>query len=49
VAEITNKASDVFFWVALGLTPLQEGGRNEDRLKDLLKKIDDMPEDIEPL
>lgn len=49
VSKIADRASCVFLWVALVLKTLQEGCRNGDRLKDLLKKIDDIPEDIEPL
>ena len=49
VSEIADKASGVFLWVALVLKTLREGYRNGDRLTTLLRKIDDMPEDIERL
>jgi hypothetical protein len=49
VSKIADKASGVFLWVALVLKTLREGCRNGDRLKTLLNKIDDLPDDIERL
>jgi len=49
VSEIADKATGVFLWVVLVLKTLREGYRNGDRLTTLLRKIDDMPEDIERL
>ena len=43
MSEIANKAGGVLLWVALMLKTLQEGCRNKDRLKDLLRKIDNIP------
>ncbi|KAK0628372.1 hypothetical protein B0T17DRAFT_151498 [Bombardia bombarda] len=47
--EIVRKANGIFLWVALVLKAMQEGCRNRDRLNDLLRKLDEIPEEIEPL
>jgi hypothetical protein len=47
VNEIVSKASGVFLWVYLVVRSLMEGLTNADRMDDLLRRLDRLPEDLE--
>ena len=47
VRLIAKKAEGVFFWVYLAVRDLLEGIRDGDRLRDLFRKVDGFPPDLE--
>ena len=47
IQGITDKASGVFLWVVLVVRSLLQGLRNEDGLKDLQRRLDLIPADLE--
>jgi hypothetical protein len=47
VTEIVSKASGVFLWVYLVVRSLMDGLTNADRMDDLLRRLDQLPEDLE--
>jgi 23S rRNA C2498 (ribose-2'-O)-methylase RlmM len=49
VGEIANKASGVFLWVMIVVQSLLEGLRDADRLSDLRKRLDGLPDELEEL
>ena len=48
-AEITSKANGVFLWVVLVTKSLLNGLRNYDHISDLLRRLEDLPGDLEEL
>jgi hypothetical protein len=49
VKAIVEKSDGVFLWVSLVLRQLEEGLINGDRMKDLQRKIDSLPNDLEKM
>lgn len=49
VNHVTTKASGVFLWVVLVVRSLLDGLTNGDRLEDLQRRLDDIPDDLEGL
>jgi hypothetical protein len=49
ISEIIKKADGVFFWVTLVLMSLRKGYLARDRFQDLIQKVNQMPEGMEPL
>lgn len=49
VREIVSRACGVFLWVILAVRSLLEGLRNEDSIRDLLLRLEELPADIEEL
>ncbi|OCL04896.1 hypothetical protein AOQ84DRAFT_299951 [Glonium stellatum] len=47
--DITEKASGVFLWVRLVVRSLLRGIANGDRVIDLMRRLEDLPEDLEML
>ncbi|KAB5579951.1 hypothetical protein GE09DRAFT_1212413 [Coniochaeta sp. 2T2.1] len=47
--EVVNKAAGVFIWVKLVVKSLLEGLGSYDRLSDLKRRLNDLPEDLEDL
>jgi len=47
--DITEKASGVFLWVRLAVQSLLRGIADGDRVVDLMKRLEDLPEDLEML
>ena len=47
--SITEKASGVFLWVRLAVQSLLRGLANGDRMIDLARRLEDLPEDLEML
>jgi hypothetical protein len=47
--NITNKASGVFLWVVLVVRSLIEGLTDGDRISDLQRRLDELPEELEDL
>jgi hypothetical protein len=48
VSEIVGKAKGVFLWVYLVVASLLEGLSNEDDIADLLRRLSDIPADLNP-
>ncbi|KAJ4399203.1 hypothetical protein N0V85_006085, partial [Neurospora sp. IMI 360204] len=49
VNEIVKRSEGVFLWVALVIRSLQKGLQNHDNLKEMRKRLDQLPSDIEKL
>ena len=47
VTEIVDKASGVFLWVRLVVRSLMDGLTNADRISDLLRRLNELPTDLE--
>lgn len=47
--NLTNKAEGVFLWVVLACRSVREGLDNFDRLRDLKRRIDELPPELEEL
>lgn len=47
--DVTEKASGVFLWVRLAVQSLLRGIANGDRVIDLTRRLEDLPEDLEML
>ncbi|KAF2815966.1 uncharacterized protein BDZ99DRAFT_514589 [Mytilinidion resinicola] len=48
-SEIVSKASGVFLWVVLVVKALKDGLRNRDNVQDLLRRVDELPADLDNL
>lgn len=49
ITEISSKASGVFLWVMLVVRSLLQGLRNHDRISDLRRRLDELPQGLETL